>query len=872
MIEHETNTKIETTAKGGGEGEAVGSGGKEPSNQKVIQNYLRKVEKNLKGFSREAKDSILIEIEGHIREKIREGGAGKDGGEDHVNRILNDFGDPEEVAHDYNPVVRLNKGKIILFQLYSIFITLFLVPFILFEILDEPASLWEPSQDSLIIWAGVIIISLSVFFNIVHMKQPVGYLRYSYLTIFTNGILGLYFLFYIFEWFFGYLDSTVHPKSQIFEILLNEDTEGYALLRFGIFIVLGVPSFHMSYLGYSIMTKDTADGIAPLQNISYKLLPIILVVNTFLLYYVFSEMNDTFRYFSEWNSDVSYVVLILLVFLTVSIASTIIIREISGIKTIHIQREVYILMAVSLILTYAIAGGVIIGNIQLSDNWENGYYSLGADESKEFKDLSNGLFNNGSMYTWDLQAMEDNYVLTLHRWDRYLTKIIETNSILIDIDPGEYDGFHYKSVQSSGYYIHLVIQCRPKHLEEDEQRRLDHYYLLMTFESSAAKVTKFLFDDSFRDYLNNLVVEQYNASIIFHNKFIENESRKTSENEVTPGTHEYDLLNITMFSFSNGDFIEANLSTASIPLLDIDTWDLGFPVIEYYPGPGSISVLFLFISKIDAHIEQDTYSNHNKFTYFTKLSTNGTILIQPMLLTHGRYIAPESYDLYGNKSTYTILYCYDDVFLIKNFETGKEEEVWSDIFLKITMNDTSGDYELLQCDISIEQDESFFSFFDLAYKDNSGFIHFYELEIPINNSGKTITLNKYLFNMRGDVQKDTVFQLAEISFFSDLENRYDDFNDLIFFAFTEGFFADGNVTYLFLRVGVSDILTSKPTRSQSGQIILIIEGDNLSYYDFGYEIQSKETKDVLFIAMISGFTCGAAIPTYFLYLLRKRAK
>ena len=72
------------------------------SEQKVIDVYLRKVEKNLKGFTQDAKDSIVSEIEDHIREKIGEAAKAKDkiGPEDRqgdVSGILRELGSAEKL-------------------------------------------------------------------------------------------------------------------------------------------------------------------------------------------------------------------------------------------------------------------------------------------------------------------------------------------------------------------------------------------------------------------------------------------------------------------------------------------------------------------------------------------------------------------------------------------------------------------------------------------------------------------------------------------------------------------------------------------------------------------------------------------------------
>ena len=63
------------------EGKNLSEGNSETSasgrnTETAINEYLAKVEKGLKGFTREARDSILSEIEGHILERME----GRDSG------------------------------------------------------------------------------------------------------------------------------------------------------------------------------------------------------------------------------------------------------------------------------------------------------------------------------------------------------------------------------------------------------------------------------------------------------------------------------------------------------------------------------------------------------------------------------------------------------------------------------------------------------------------------------------------------------------------------------------------------------------------------------------------------------------------------
>ena len=867
-------------------GAGIKAGGS--ADEKLIEDYLKQVERNLKGFTREAKDSIIIEIDGHIREKIMEGGGGDDpadaatellnGHEKQdvninlsISDLLQDFGDPVDVAKAYEPVIGFEKRKILIFQGYSVFLTLFMTGYILFELLNGLSIQSELSRETLMVFAGICIISLSTILNVAYVKELDTFLRHYYLAILTNGILGLFFLFMVFEWSLEFLDSYAHLKGQFFDIYYDDSETNHSLARFGVFIFLGVPSFHVSYLGHSMMTKDTADGIAPLQNISFKLIPMILVGNIFLLYYVIRELNDTFPYFSKWNTNISYITLFFLIFLTVSLGSLMFLRKYIGAKTIYIQREVYIFMAIALILTSSIGSGLLNEDIRLREEWDKDRDD--GNNYTAFDKLSWGLFYNGSMYSRDLFTQNDTYALRLNKWDKYLNSIVNSVEIPLDIDPEPYQHATLLSIITSGQYIHIWYQFHIWDEYDSESRDFDNYYILITFDGQLVNRTRFNYgSEQFLSnyYQNRMVAHERNATILF-SKFTENETQaeKRRQSDIS-WIYIYNYLNLTIFSFRNGDLIGSNYSKASISLEDIDSRNLGRgPNVEFFPGPGSISIIFRFRTRV--YMENDeNHSYDNKFAYLTKISSNGTILLEPTLIAHEKLVYSGSYKIFGNRSSFFIINGFNNTFLMRIIKDNDEGMTWHDSYLRIIENTTNNNHTIIRQDVGIPHHESFWTLYSKSSIDDIGNFYYTQLDHYQNNSDTTITLSYYIVDPQYSPVKDWEIRLNDISFFRKAENNQGDYDGLTFSASTKGFFSNDNITYLFLEVMVGELVEGRNKRDPSSRIILIVDSEGLTYKDFGYDVKLKENKDSFYISMISGIILGLVIPGFLWLLIRKR--
>jgi len=854
-----------------GVGQQKSSTGKKPQQ---IETYLKNVGKNLKGFTTEAKNSIIIEIEEHILEKIEDGEKGEGGREGNsdkenaeergaiIRKVLDEYGDPKTVAQGYSPIIRLSSRNRRLFQAYSLLISLtFLyvaVPQFLYPIKD-----FNEIQGYQILGIIVGILAyICIFFNLIYVSKSEKLVKYSNVSLISNTILGMAFLLLIFNGYLGFLNAPVIDYYDMKDAEITEDP-----LFFGVLITcLGVISFHISHLGHSMMTQDTADGIAPLKNISSRLFPILFVINFLSLFVVIGEMWDTFEYISEWNTTISYFVLILLLFLTISIGLVLLLQSKSGVKNIHIQREVFVFMIVCLILTSSIAGGFILEDIDMQDEWEDKDYSPKNEDYMKFKNISQGLFNNGSMYTRDLITNEDNYTFILYQWDSSLNGINRTIVIPIIIDPSGYSNAGFRNIRTSGYFIHAWMGLT-RSIQDDENKTeekiTDNYYLLMTFDGILVNATPFDREKDYWYYLGNLLVDGPNATLVF-NKFIENETEARNMNwsEMEyPSHRKYDYLNVSLHSFSNGNPIGLDQVNVTIPLSNTVSWSKSHPQIWYLPGNGNVSVGFTFRQYVDPNIFD--------MTYLIKISLDGTIQIPPFLLTNSTHISSGSYDVYGNSSVSYVLYGYENYFLMGYNEYNDETYVTGVFSYQITYNQTTDDFELIRNDFIVYDDPSFRAYNQFTF-DGNGMSRFSLLNARMNNSEKRIIATDFLVDSKGVILEVEERSLNGISIFRKYENMGDGFDDLLLWIISEGYFTDGNTTYEFFYLRVREQINDV-SRGMSYQIILIKNDDNFTYYEYGDDIQPMETKNAYFMALIIGFSFGVAIPGYFWWLLKKRS-
>ena len=341
------------------------------SAEKEIHDYLRKVEKNLKGFSQDAKDSIISEIDDHIREaekKMRRDGTGTGGMEVSISKILRELGEPAEVAREFSPVIRTGSIKAKIFMGYSFFISIILIIISINNILRIQSGEIEGTSTDWFIDGFILAASL---FNMLFMTLWLFYLRssrkagiypgphermkrLSFLIILNNGISGLFFFAII-------LQVMAIAVVNYFSISGDMITKSeYISFFFGlIFLMLtGAFSIFIAHSGYQYLSRDTAGGISPMKNISFQLLTGILIIDVFFLLFYGHMMWHSLTLLLRRNLPASYALLAILTGLALSIALTLLLRVKYTFRVVHIDREVFAFALMALVVLSAVLTGL----------------------------------------------------------------------------------------------------------------------------------------------------------------------------------------------------------------------------------------------------------------------------------------------------------------------------------------------------------------------------------------------------------------------------------------------------------------------------------------------------------------------------------
>jgi len=455
-----------------------GSGGKEKltvAMEKSIQEYLKKVEKNLKGFTREAKDSILIEIEEHIREKIQEGEKGeilqkrdrseegrvgrgnevrKEAGsrgeeqtsgrdrEIDVSKILEDFGTPEEVAKDYTPVVRMSQWKPNLFLVVSCLVSIYLL-IAIYDGLQEFMEEYETNEDVYVyFWIAFLAIS-TLSFNITYLKYPDSMNKYSSIIFLTNFLQFLTFAILVpLEYFIA---SEVEELSLPSIVEIGETNVLLSLLYAILFISF---SLYLSSIGSSYVSRDIADGISPKTNLSMKLLPALLLVGIALIARFYSSLSDGMDLYFSRNRFITYVSFTLMIALTVTIAIIIFMRYHLSIKIFIIRNEIFHSTIIALILISAIGAAAITSNMFDPED-------ISKDETE--KPYGTIVAHDDSLYSWHLgfDAGPGYFIYQFELFDWSNSRLIAC--IDLDLPSGYYISEIDIDVKFSGPFVHIHV-------------------------------------------------------------------------------------------------------------------------------------------------------------------------------------------------------------------------------------------------------------------------------------------------------------------------------------------------------------------------------------------------------------------------------
>jgi hypothetical protein len=872
-----------TEERDGGEG----GGGKDSKEspkvtvqeQKLIDDYLKQVERNLKGFTREAKDSILIEIREHILERVEEEtgkaggnssgeeatGGGEDGGgglNEVITTILEEYGTPEEVARAYSPIIRASSRKLIAFQIYSVILSLSVITIIIREFLRNPSVELnlEENRDLILGFIGFLMALFTIGHTIEYHQRGIRFIGYSFLTILTNGIFAVICI--------SYLIDTIGANS---DIVLPE-----ALL-----IVVSIVPFYISYQGFRLMTLDTKDGISPLSNASFKLIPVILLMDLLALFFVNEQMNNSFDEILLWNTAIGYGMLMIFIIVGISNSSVMILRWFNSTRTHRIQKEIFILTMASMIIVSSLFVGVVFDRIELTRSIDYDDFLDDQEGSLEEYDpeiLSlydhSFLLHNETPYTWDLTPEDDHYIFSLDRWsDDHLSRS-RTYDIPVPIHPKEFK-LWFGPVKASGQYIHAFAGLeKPSDiwgLEEREDR-----YFLFTFDGKLVGSSLIPSDGLWR-LQESVTTHSNTAQICYYETNYTHEVH--SEGNRTGSYKVIHSFNITRFRFSDGQLTVGLPRTYPVSLSTINTTIDWAPYISrIISGDDSFSLVLKYSEDLEYVANGYERRDSRYESFVTTIAWNGTVILpwtkvlsdtpEPCFIVPEDVECSRKWDFHGSGNV---------IFFTEYAELNNDSR---ENYKLVSFKDGVISEQLIH---SAEDSIHVRTFGEIAMTDEDGNTYLPFVSHAENEPSLQLFLRNVIVSPDGLIISSENLPLDSLPIFDMMETRFNDerYDNLNYGISPSRIDHDGNATYVFLDVWVFE----EPLRYEEGGVeyyerihsvrllyLLKISDGNISYVAAGPDIEARETKDDYYNSQIFGILGGVTISLLLWGVMRKRSR
>jgi len=542
-----------------------------------------------------------------------------------------------------------------------------------------------------------------------------------------------------------------------------------------------------------------------------------------------------------------------------------VLQKMEGVRMIHIEREVFAVMIVALILTSGIATGFYREQIDIEEGWKRDDFPPKTEDAQRYRNFTRGLFYDGSMYTRDIVENGTTYELLLHKWDRDLTEIVGRVNIPLGFDPADYQTPWFENIKSSGSYIHCWLKVKQHEQNATDNPKIEWHYVLLTFEGKRINSTRFYSSGNWHSRpWNKLIPEGSNATIMFE-ELIKNTTQRWNGTHFISSDHiRYDTLNLSFLSFSNGILTGSAPHNVTLDLTDLDTWDWQHPSIGYFPGQGTISMMMSFMSKIDGEGSGDEYRGSWIKQYYTKFGSNGSMLIPPLLVSNGSSVRDEFIPLYGNFSSDWFYYGYGNMLLSLYREWDGSIRVDEEHIIRMELNASSGAYEPNRTRIGERADPLFRTLYNSAFTDENERTRFTIFRMNETSSNPSAHVINYEVDRNGKLTMKRDSELGSIPIFGKYEKNEDEYEGLVLFMYPRAFFSNENTSYQFIDVGAAESL------SVWGQVILITHDDGFTYYEYGIGISEKETKTTFFATIIISSILGIGIPVSLWYLMKKR--
>jgi hypothetical protein len=834
------------------------------ADRNLIDNYLAKVEKNLKGFTREAKDSILIEIREHILDRAVEEPSS-------IETILEEYGKPEEVARSYSPIIRLSNKGARIFQGYSLLISLFFLYYTFPQFL-HPVEGFAAQRDLAIIgMIGTLIAYACIFFNLTYVSDAEKQVKFSRFSLYANTLLGAIFLFLMLSGYFHTMGAPMIEKGDFLDEQYADDPWYFGMLL----LWSGILSHHISHLGHSFMTRDTKDGIAPYQNISTRVFPLLLVMNVMTVLVVGREMWETFEYISRWNSEMAYWVLGVSVLLTILPALLIFLHHLSGMRMMHIEREVFAVMVVVLILTSGTGIGFYREEIELEEGWDQ------ENSEVEGREIDGGYFGyygtiwNGTMYTRETKDEENNYTLTIHQWDDELALIVSNASITFS-PKSEDEVLAYFSSTAYGKYIHIkYLIGRPLENDElsknettsgEEMREYWQQYVLADVSGRILSQNEFPIGNDSRNAFRRMVVSGEDVTLVRYN-YIENKTA-TADPHLIPseyqGHRQWNSMNITTISLSMGKVVGTGPINGTISFEGSMGWSKHIPIASFV-GWDPIWII-LKVQKTTEVVVIDQ-------TYLSRISINGTVetpLVHFLNETRTRY---PTYKNRGNLSLATIMMVSQDLVLVRHQLREKEYQRYIDSSYVISDEASVGDLIDTRVDHS-NYDPNDLIAYNRALIDEMGKVRMSIIERTTMNGKDYVVWREMVFDPNGSIISNETIPLEEIPYIQRYLNEDGGYDGIRLSLLTFGYFRDEKRTYQIMNIYAIETVDIgySSTRSKESSAVLIKDDSGIRILKWGEDLEPSETKNEYFLTITISIILGLTIPTSLWFLMKKRSQ
>lgn len=311
----------------------------------------------MKGFTPEAKVSIIFEFKGHINKKIQElEKKGEIIDEKLIDKIIKDAGTPKEVALTYSPKYSmdwLTKTTIFFFLLTS-FTSILLI-------------MWYSQKENIIfnIQFVLTLITLSSIINIIILIMILkNFEKFRSLTIFSafssiiTGSLSAYMIPYY-----------INQNNMFIHVM---DDKYYSDIKYQFFLASFCCIFlgFISYFGYLHITRDTLDGVVKKRYYYFKIIPFIgifeIILTFYIYYFLYEAINKIVIFYHNWTLFIAPILLssgIILIYIYICYFR-------NPTKMLKHKKGIFAFGLICLILCSTIFHGIVNKEIQISEEQE----------------------------------------------------------------------------------------------------------------------------------------------------------------------------------------------------------------------------------------------------------------------------------------------------------------------------------------------------------------------------------------------------------------------------------------------------------------------------------------------------------------------